>query len=400
MRAAVLEGLGSGARLWVREVRRPRPGSGQVLVAVRAAAMDLTAGALAADASLADTARRLLLTGRTPWIPGRAIAGEVAAIGPEVADFEPGDAVFALLDHPGRGGAAEYAVVRDAVTAPKPDALSFEEAAALAADGLAAFQALHDLADLRARQHIAIHGAATGTGCFAVQLAHLHGAQVTAAAGPAQQDLLRRLGADRAVDDTRQDFTTLEPLFQTSRRRNDRGDGGGRGGIDGGGGGIGGGGGGIGGGGEMRNPASPAFSNNGPAHGSKDFDGGVGAGGDCDDEGIYDAIFDASGELLLADCEPALVPGGAFVTVRSGPAMFVAMLRAGMAGMINRQTAPRVGQVAPRADREDLIALARLVQGGRLRPILGAVVLLGGSGSTLAELRRQDVSGSVVLRVE
>ncbi len=284
---------------------------------------------------MARAARSLLRPDAAPWVPGRGIAGEVAAVGPEIADFEPGDAVFALLDRRQGGGYAQYAVVRHAVTAQKPDPLAYEEAAALAADGVTALQALRDLARLHAGQHVAVHGAAGGAGCFAVQIAAAIGAQVTAAAGPDQQTFLRQLGAERVVDDTREDFTTLGPLAQEA------GDG----------------------------------------------------------DGTYDAIFDASGDLRFADCEPALLPGGIFVTVRRGPATLVARLRAGLAGLIDRHAAPRVALAAARADGDDLEALAQLVETGKLRPVVGRVLPLAEANRAHADLRTGDVRGSIVLRI-
>src|SRR5712692_4594385 len=125
MRAAVLTGYGGVERLELRQVRRPVPSSGQLLVRVRAA------GVNPIDWKIRQGRLRLLLPARFPLVLGFDVAGEVAAIGPEVAEFAPGDPVYAMLDSRHGGGYAEYAVTSQAAAAFKPETLSWEEAAAM-----------------------------------------------------------------------------------------------------------------------------------------------------------------------------------------------------------------------------------------------------------------------------
>src|SRR5450759_3920637 len=103
MRAAVLTGYGGVERLEVREVARPDPGPGQLLVRVRAASVNPI------DWKIRQGRLRLVLPGMLPLFLGFDIAGEVVAIGPEVTRFEPGDTVYAMLDSRHGGGYAEYA---------------------------------------------------------------------------------------------------------------------------------------------------------------------------------------------------------------------------------------------------------------------------------------------------
>jgi NADPH:quinone reductase-like Zn-dependent oxidoreductase len=327
MRAVVLTAYGGVERLELREVRRPQPGSGQLLVRVRAA------GVNPIDGKIRQGRLRLLLPARFPLVLGFDVAGEVAAVGPEVADFEPGDPIYAMLDSRHGGGYAEYAVTGQATAAWKPEALSWEEAAALPLAALAALQALRDLAGLQDGDRIAITGAAGGVGHLAVQLAAAaFDARVTAVAGPGHQDFVRRLGAERAVDYTREDFIALD------------------------------------------NP-----------------------GGGPDD---YEAIFDAAGAYGFDACEPALAPGGIYVTTRPGPAIFIAQLRAALSRLIDRHGARRAAVLHTRPRGDDLAALADLVAEGRLRPAIDRVYALDDVRDAHVASQAGHPMGKIVLRID
>jgi NADPH:quinone reductase-like Zn-dependent oxidoreductase len=338
MRAAVLTGYGGVERLELREVRRPVPGSGQLLVRVRAA------GVNPIDWKIRQGRLRLLLPARFPIVLGYDVAGEVAAVGPEVADFEPGDAVYAMLDSRHGGGYAEYAVTGQAAAAFKPEALSWEEAAAVPLAALTALQALRDLAGLQAGDRIAITGAAGGVGHFAVQLAAAaFGAHVTAVAGSEHQDFARRLGAERTVDYTREDFTALEAVAAA---------------------------------------------------------GAVGAGNPGSDPTDYEAIFDGAGAYGFDFCEPALAPGGIYVTTRPGPAIFLAQLRAALSRLIDRQGARRAAFLRTHPSGDDLAALADLIAEGRLRPAIDRVYALDEVRQAHATSQAGHPMGKIVLRID
>jgi NADPH:quinone reductase-like Zn-dependent oxidoreductase len=342
-----LEGYGGVERLTVREVRRPDPGTGQVLVRVMAAGLNPL------DCKIRRGRLRLLRPASFPLVPGFDVAGEVAAVGPEVSDFEPGDEVFAMLDSEHGGGCAEYAVANRSGVALKPRELSWDEAAALPLAALTALQALRDAADLRSGQRIAIVGAAGGVGHFAVQIAAAFGARVTAVAGPSHQGFVLQLGAERAVDYTREDFTALDPA------------GGG---------------------------ASGALG----AMGKGDDGEGDGDG----DGGIYETIFDAAGVLRFGDCEPALAAGGIYVTTRRGPAIALAGLRAGLAALIDPRAVRRAAAVAVRPSGADLADLGELAADGLLRPAIERVYPLAAVGAAQAALESGHVRGKLVLRID
>jgi NADPH:quinone reductase-like Zn-dependent oxidoreductase len=134
---------------------------------------------------------------------GADLAGRVEAVGRDVKDFQPGDEVF------GTSGAswAEYAPAREPRLARKPANVSFEEAAAVPVAGLTALQAVRDHARIQPGQKVLINGASGGVGTFAVQLAKVFGAEVTAVCSTKNVDLVGSLGADRVFDYTQEDFT-------------------------------------------------------------------------------------------------------------------------------------------------------------------------------------------------
>src|SRR5207253_4592218 len=142
-----------------------------------------------------------------PLIPGYEIAGIVERTGANVTSLKAGDAVYGYPTF--GGGWAEYVTVKEWEVAPKPKSLSFAEAAAVPMGALTAWQALVDVARLHEGQTILIHGGSGGVGSFAIQIAKMRGARVIATASTANQDLLKQLGADVAIDYTKQKFEEI-----------------------------------------------------------------------------------------------------------------------------------------------------------------------------------------------
>lgn len=139
-------------------------------------------------------------------ILGSDIAGRVERVGPDHAEFEPGDAVFGEL--PGyRGGLAEYACTHGRTLARKPPGLTFEQAAAIPQAGVIALNGIREQGRVRPGQSVLINGAGGSAGSFAIQLARLHGAEVTAVDDGAKLDFMRSLGADHVIDYAQEDFT-------------------------------------------------------------------------------------------------------------------------------------------------------------------------------------------------
>jgi NADPH:quinone reductase-like Zn-dependent oxidoreductase len=201
MKAMVYRDYGTADVLKLEEVEKPTPADNEVLLRVRAAAVN------PADYHLMGGAYVMrLMTGLRrpkPTCPGIDLAGEVEAVGRGVTRFHPGDPVFGGA----KGAFAEYACTSEDRLAPKPANLTFEQAAAIPVVGLTALQGLRDKGRLQPGQKVLINGAAGGVGTFAVQIAKAFGADVTGVCSTKNVDLVRSLGADQVIDYTRDDYT-------------------------------------------------------------------------------------------------------------------------------------------------------------------------------------------------
>lgn len=199
MLAVRLHAPGDPARLVAEQLPTPRPGAGEALVRVHAAA--ITRGELDWPAD------------RLPAIPSYEFSGVVAAVGPGVEQVRVGEAVYALGDFGRDGAAADYTVVDAGLLAPKPRTLDHLQSAAIPLAGLGAWQGLFEHGRLAAGQRVLIHGAAGGIGAFAVQLAHWRGAHVVGTASTANLETARALGADQVLDHTTTRFEdAVEPV--------------------------------------------------------------------------------------------------------------------------------------------------------------------------------------------
>lgn len=177
----------------LQTVPRPSPAAGQVLIKVRAA------GVNPADWKRAERAPN---SGR---IPGWDISGVIDAVGPKVEGWKTGQAVIGYLE--GYGGYAQYAVVPVQHIAPKPEKLSFNQAAGIPLVAATAWRALVDQGHLRAGQTILIQGAAGGVGSAAVQIAAARGAaRIIGTASMRNDGYLRSIGATQTIDYHRPDL--------------------------------------------------------------------------------------------------------------------------------------------------------------------------------------------------
>lgn len=140
-----------------------------------------------------------------PITLGLDVAGVVDVLGEDVDSFLPGERIFAKASMP-NGGYAEYTVVKASQAAQMPKSIGFVEAAAIPTAGLTAWQSIFDVAGLKKKQSILIHGAAGGVGSFAVQFAKWKGAYVIGTASSNNAQFLRSIGADEVVDYKAQQF--------------------------------------------------------------------------------------------------------------------------------------------------------------------------------------------------
>jgi NADPH:quinone reductase-like Zn-dependent oxidoreductase len=215
MKAIVFDRYGEPDLLRVAEVEKPSPRDHEVLVKVRTAGVNpadyqTVRGDVRPITGLFQPKRNRL---------GYDVAGVVEAVGEKVTRFKPGDFVFGscsanpLLNSQAvwifdLGSFADFTLTHEAALALKPEALSFEQAAAVPTAGWVALQGLRNHGQVRAGQSVLISSATGGIGTFAVQIAKLLGAEVTGVCSAKNADLVRSLGADHVVDYAKEDYST------------------------------------------------------------------------------------------------------------------------------------------------------------------------------------------------
>jgi NADPH:quinone reductase-like Zn-dependent oxidoreductase len=300
MRAIRLHEPGDPDRLVAEQVPTPRPGAGEALVRVHAAAITRDELDWPAD--------------RLPAIPSYELSGVVAALGPGADGVEVGAAVYALGGFDRDGAAADYTLVPAALLAPKPRTLDHVASATVPLAGLSAWQGLFDHGELAAGQRVLIHGAAGGVGSLAVQLARWRGAHVVATTSAGNAHTARALGADEVV----------EPPWTRLR----------------------------------------------------------------DAAGQVDVVFDTAGGERLAASPALLRPGGRLVSVAEEPPREAAD---------GQPVTARYFVVEP--NREQLVQLARLIDGGELRPLVGEVFALADAREAFKRSLGGHRPGKLVLRV-
>jgi NADPH:quinone reductase-like Zn-dependent oxidoreductase len=189
--------------LRLEEIDRPEVGDDEVLLRVHAAGVDR--GVWHLMTGLPYPVRLAGYGVRAPRarVRGREVAGRVEAVGKDVTRLQVGEEVFGI----GEGSFAEYACAREDKLAPKPENLTFEQAAAVAVSALTALQGLRDRGRVRPGQKVLVIGASGGVGTFAVQIAKALGAEVTGVCSTTKVDLVRSIGADHVIDYTLDDIT-------------------------------------------------------------------------------------------------------------------------------------------------------------------------------------------------
>src|SRR5262245_24564600 len=200
MKAVVIHNYGGPEALKYEDIPQPEPQDNQLLIRVIAAGVNPVDGLIRSGMFDKEGKRAF------PIILGGDVAGIVEKVGSKVTKFKAGDPVFAYVSLDNSGGYAQYALVPQREAASKPKSLTYVEAAAVPIVALTAWQALVDTAKLRPGQTVLIHGGSGGVGSFAIQIAKARGARVIATASTANQDFLKQLGADVAIDYKKQKF--------------------------------------------------------------------------------------------------------------------------------------------------------------------------------------------------
>lgn len=207
MKAILVKEPGGIEQLTLTEVNQPKPQEGEVLVKVKASAVNR-----------ADIVKRV---GKYPNQAkenislGLEVSGIIEEVGPNVSKYQIGDEVCGLM---AEGGYAEYAILREDVIIPKPDNLSFVEAAAIPEVFMTAYQTLFWLGKLKKGEHVLIHAGGSGVGTAAIQLAKQAGAIVTVTAGSKEKlDFCKTLGADTLINYKTDTFSDVI-LEETNKR--------------------------------------------------------------------------------------------------------------------------------------------------------------------------------------
>eukprot|EP00249_Psilotum_nudum_P017726 c26459_g1_i2 orf=511-1503(-) len=199
MRAVQYAAYGGGpSALKHVEVPVPTPKKGEVLVKVEAASVNPV------DWKIQSGILRPFMPSKFPYIPGTDISGEVVALGLGVDNFAVGDKVVSWLDLRTGGSLAEFAAAAVKTTAKRPLTVSSIDSACLPVAGLTALQAVRNVAGLKldgnSEANLLITAASGGVGLYAIQIAKLAGAHVTATCGARNIELVKKLGADEVLD--------------------------------------------------------------------------------------------------------------------------------------------------------------------------------------------------------
>lgn len=177
----------------------PEPASDEVLIRVKAAAVNPV------DWKIRMGKLKFITGKKFPLFLGAEVSGIIEKAGAGVEGLEPGMRVFGAMSYKG-GAYAELAVTKAERVIPVPESVSFEEGCTFAVAGITPLQALKDMARVKPGDRVLINGASGGVGIYAVQIAVLLGAEVTAVCSSRNVDFVRSLGASRVIDYTKEDF--------------------------------------------------------------------------------------------------------------------------------------------------------------------------------------------------
>ena len=203
MRAIVQERFGPPEVLRLADIDTPDVGADDVLVRVRAAALNPADWHILRGDPLVARLMGIGLTKPKDPVAGSDAAGVVEAVGTNVRGLQPGEEVLGFV----RGAFAEFACAAEDKVVPKPPGLTFEQAAAVPIAATTALRGIRDVGEVKAGQRVLVNGAGGGVGTFAVQIATAMGAEVTGVCSTGNVELVRSIGAAHVIDYTREDFT-------------------------------------------------------------------------------------------------------------------------------------------------------------------------------------------------
>lgn len=205
MKAVIIRSYGPPDVFEMVELPNPAPRAGEVLIKNKSISLNPY------DCMARNGEMKMLEGFRFPKILGGECAGEIEDIGASVQNFKKGDRVIAFL---GRGGAySEYVTMSAAKCVALPEGVSFVAGASLPIAGTTAYDSLHLLGNIKRGNHVLIYGAYGSVGSFALQIAKLAGAKVTAVCSTSSVEKVRALGADEVIDYTKDNFLNSDKRF-------------------------------------------------------------------------------------------------------------------------------------------------------------------------------------------
>ena len=323
VKAIVQDRFGPPDVLQLAGTGRPEAGAGDVLVRVRAAALNPADWHIVRGDPLIARLMGIGLTRPKARVAGIDAAGVVEAAGASVRGLRTGDQVLGFF----RGAFAEYACAAADLVVPKPAGLTFAQAAEVPIAATTALRGIRDVGGVQAGQRVLINGAGGGVGTYAVQIAAAPGAEVTGVCSTRNAELVRSLGAAHVVDYTKQDFT------------------------------------------------------DGRTH--------------------YDVILDNVSSLPLTRLRGALTPKGTLVLNGGGSPGHVFGPVAGIlrAVVANAFVSQRLRPLPSRQNRAELLAVTRLIQDGKLTPVVDRTYPLADTVEGLRYVEQGHARGKVVVTV-
>ncbi len=213
MKAILIEKYGLPEQvLSLKEVARPTPNESEVLIKIRATAVNDYDWSIVRGKPHLYRLMYGLLKPKRRFL-GMELAGTIEAVGPNVGQLKVGDSVFGDISNYGFGTFAEYICINENAVKKKPIKVSFEEAAALPHASTLALQALRDMGNIREGQRILINGGGGGVGTIGLQLAKLHNCKVTGVDSLEKLDMMRSIGFDHVIDYKETNFTKTEDQY-------------------------------------------------------------------------------------------------------------------------------------------------------------------------------------------
>jgi NADPH:quinone reductase-like Zn-dependent oxidoreductase len=323
MKAVVQDRFGPPDVLQLVDTGLPEAGDGDVLIRVHAASLNPADWHIVRGDPLIARLMGVGLTRPKARVAGIDVAGVVEAAGVNVRQLRAGDAVLGFA-----GGAfAEYACAAADKVVPKPEGLTFEQAAAVPVAATTALRGIRDVGQVQAGQQVLVNGAGGGVGTYAVQIAAALGAEVTGVCSARNAQLVRSLGAAHVIDYTSEDFA----------------------------------------GGQTR----------------------------------YDVILDNISNLPLTRLRRALTAQGTLVLNGGGSPGHVFGPVAGIlrAVVVNPVVSQRLRPLPSRQNREELLAVTRLIEDGKVTPVVDRTYPLAQTAEGLRAVEQGHTRGKLVITV-